>query len=66
VDETDDVTKIGCMLQGEGKPEIWTKTQPGGRVVEVGYRIGLVGKYKIHITYDGAHIEGSPFELTMK
>jgi len=65
VGEDVDVTRISCMLQGQGQPEMWTNNKGGG-LIEVSYRIGLVGNYKIHITYDGQHIEGSPFPLVMR
>jgi len=65
VGEDVDVTQLSCAISGQGQPEMWTNNKGGG-VIEVSYRVGLVGKYKIYITYKGVHIEGSPFNLTMR
>jgi len=60
-----DVTQMKISIHGPAAPEIWTDNRGGG-LLEVSYRIGLVGRYLLGITYKGTSIPGSPYTLIIR
>ncbi|CAG7723145.1 unnamed protein product [Allacma fusca] len=65
VDDDVDVTQMKISIHGPAAPEIWTNNRGGG-LLEVSYRIGLVGRYMLYITYQGKSIPGSPYTLIVR
>jgi len=54
------VSKLAIAFDGPSKPECKMTTQKDGSV-DVCYTTPLAGDYKIHIKFEEAHIQGSPF-----
>ena len=65
VDDSVDVTQMNISIHGPSAPEIWTNNRGEG-LLEVSYRIGLVGRYLLTITYKGTSISGSPYTLIVR
>jgi hypothetical protein len=64
-EESDVCLHLDVAIEGPGKSQISTQNFGNG-TIGVNYRVAVTGLYKIHVTYQGKHIEGSPFPLKVR